>query len=239
MRVKFEFHMSVLPKAYRLGILSILKEMLRQGSGHYYQQLFDVNREKMKPFAYAPYIHNLEMKQVEIVGTQLDLTVSSASYEFMMHLMNGSQRNTSYSYHGYELELKHKRLLPNPPQFSSTVTFKTLSPLLIENVHKKPLLVEDDAFEQQLNYYAQLLVKQLYDRDLFEPLHILQATTKKVVLQERLHQSQPTPIFITANHGILQLQGHPEDLKALYDMGVGRRRSLGLGLLGIEEVTYA
>ncbi len=239
MRVRFEFHMSELPKAYRLCMLSVLKEMIRFGSKDYYDHIFEENQNRMKPFAYAPYIHGLEIQKDKIFGTQLDLTVSSASYEFMMHLINGSQCNTSYSYQGYELELKHKRTLPDPPQFSSTVTFKMLSPLLIENVYKKPLLAEDDDFEPQFNYFAQLLVQQFYNRDLFEPLHVMQAKTKKAVLQERLHQLQSTPIFITANLGILQLQGHPEDLKALYDMGVGRRRSLGLGLLGVEEVTYA
>lgn len=238
MRMQFEFSISSLPKGYRLGVLSIIKEMLRQGSEVYYKQMFEVNKRAMKPFAHASYIQNIKVKQDEIAGDKLVLTISSPFYEFIMHLMNGSQRNTLYTYHGYEFELKHKRLLPNPPELSTIVTFKTLSPLHLEDRNKKPLLVNDRSFEKELNYYAHLLVKKVYDRNLYDPIQILRSSMKKVVLQENLHQSQKTPIFITANHGLLQLKGHPEDLKVLYEGGVGKRRSLGLGLLDIEEVTY-
>lgn len=240
MRVRFQFAMSSLPKAYRLGLLSFLKDMLRQGSEPYYKKLFEQNKHKMKPFAYAPYIHEMAIDSDIIMGERLDLTVSSSSYEFMMHLMNGSRRSTLYNLQGHELQLQQKRLLPKPPKFSTVVTFKTLSPLLIEDKNEKPILeMEDEAFAREFNYYAELLVRELYGRDLYEPIHIVKSAMKKVVIQENLHQSQETPIYLTTNHGLLQLKGHPEDLKALYDNGVGRRRSLGLGLFGIEEVTYA
>lgn len=240
MRVQFQFIMSALPKAFRLGLLSILKEMIRQGSESFYEQLFEQNKHKLKPFAYAPYIHKMDIEEEKIVGEQLDLTVSSSSYEFMLHLMNGSHRHDMYSIQGYELELKRKRMLPKPPQFSTTVTFKTLSPLLIEDKTKTPLIAsKDKAFVQEFNYYAQLIVRELYDRNLHEPVRILNSSMKKIVIQENIHQTQNTPIYLTTNHGLLQLKGHPDDLQALYENGVGRRRSLGLGLLGIEEVTYA
>lgn len=238
MRIQFEFHISGLPRAYRLGILSIIKEMLRQGSEEYYEQIFEIHKRGMKPFGHASYIKNLKITSTEIIGKKLILTISSPFYEFIMHLVNGSQRNNTYTYQGYKFELKHKRMLPNPPEFSSNVSFKTLSPILIETHQKKPLLANDHSFEDEFNYYSQLLVNELYGRNLHKPIKILNSSMKKIVIQENLHQAQTTPVFITANHGFIQLKGHPEDLKALYDNGAGRRRSLGLGLLEVQEVTY-
>lgn len=238
MRIRFEFDMSYLPVAYRLGLLSIIKEMVRTSSESFYSHVFEGNKNLMKPFAHASYIRNIGINGGEITGTELALTVSSSSYEFMMHLMNGSERETVYNYRGFKLKLKNKRLLPNPPSFSSIITFKTLSPLLIEDERRKPLLAGDELFEQEFNYFAQLIVKEFYYRSLHEPLQVQQTSMKKVVIKESLHQEQTTPIFMTVNQGLIQVKGHPEDLQAIYHMGIGRRRSLGLGLLDIEEVTY-
>lgn len=238
MRIQFKFSIDQLPKAYRLGTLSIIKEMVRLGCEDFYEQFFEDNKQKMKPFSHASYIRNIKFTGDEIVGDQLLLTVSSSSYEFIMHLMNGSQRKTIYQYKGYQFELIQKHLLPKPPEFSSLITFKTASPILIEDAHKHPLTVQDESFETELNYYAQLLTKELLNRPLYESIEVMGASMKKVVLQENLHQSQNQPIYLTANHGIIQLKGHPKDLQFIYDNGIGRRRSLGLGLLMIEEVTY-
>src|SRR5690625_1053481 len=160
MRVQFIFHMKELNRAYRLGILSIIKQMIRQGSEDFYQKFFVSCRHKMKAFAYASYIRNMQINGETITGDALVLTISSTSYEFIMHLVNGSSRHDIYSYQGNHLELKSKRLLPNPPPFTSTVTFKTLSPLLIENHEQKPLLANDEGFEQEFNYYSSLILNE-------------------------------------------------------------------------------
>jgi|SRR5690625_547113 len=238
MRIQFEFNIEKLPLSYRLGTLSVLKEMIHTGSSKFYDYLFIKNKTKMKPFTHASYVQNLKLSEDEIFGEKLILTVSSSSYEFIMHLMNGSHRKTNYQYKNFKLTLTQKRLLPKPPKFSPIITFKTGSPVLIETKDKKPLLGNEKGFEKEFNYYAELLSNELYNRNLFESLKIINIATKKVVIKEHLHQDQGRPIYLTANHGLIQLQGHPEDLKLIYENGIGRRRSLGLGLLNIEEVTY-
>lgn len=238
MRIQFVFSINKLPISYRLGTLSIIKEMIRQGSSKFYNKIFEKNKDKMKPFSHATYINNLKFVENEIHGDKLVLTVSSSSYEFIMYLMNGSQRNTTYKYKDYNLELIQKRLLPKPPEFTSVVTFKTGSPILIEDVNNKPLLIKDNNFEEEFNYYAQLLTKELFNRNLYEPIKIIKASMKKVVIKENVHQSLNNPIYMTANHGLIQLKGSPQDLKIIYENGIGLRRSLGLGLLNVEEVTH-
>jgi len=230
--------MEKLPIAYRLGMLSIIKEMIYKGSKSYYQNLFVENEQSLKPFAHATFIQNISIKDEKIFGDRLFLTVSSPSYEFMMHLMNGSSRGDIYKYKNFLFELKGKRLLPGPPTFGNTVVFKTLSPLLIENKAKKPLQTKDPEFEEELNYYADLLAKELYDRQLFQPIKVINSHMKKVVIKESVHQEQSKNIFFTANEGLIQLEGNREDLKLIYECGLGLRRSLGFGLLDVEGVTY-
>jgi len=238
MRIQFEFNMKQLPRAYRLFTLSIIKEMVKQGSKEYYEICFQQNKLKMKPFSHASFIQNLQLKDNQIFGDKLILTVSSSSYEFIMHLINGSQRNNFYKYKDYELKLSNKRLLPKSPQLTEKVFFKTLSPMLIEDSYGNPLLHDDENFEKEFNYYAGLLAKTLYHRQLYRPIQINVNSAKKMVIQENLHQHQNDPIFITANHGVFLVSGDPRDLEMIYQNGIGRRRSLGFGLLDIEEVTY-
>lgn len=238
LRVQLEFEMSTLPIGYRLGMLSIIKEMVRAGSEDYYQNIFQINKRKIKPFSYSTYIQGLTINHNEVYGNKLHLTISSPSYEFIMYLVNGSQRLKTYQYKDYKLMLKHKRLLPKPPKFSEVVTFTTASPILIENNLGKPLLATDPAFEKEFNYYANIIANEIYQRELFKPLQIIQSVMKKTVLKENLHQDEEQHIYITANQGQLTLKGHSEDLKMLYECGVGRRRSLGLGLLNVKEVAY-
>lgn len=238
-RIQFEFTMTKLPIGYRLGMLSIIKEMVRSGSVNYYHHIFNENKHEIKPFVHSTYIKNVTLKENEIHGERLHLTISSPSHEFMMYLINGSKKLESYEYKGYKLVLKQKRLLPKPPEFTELVTFSTASPLLIENKYGKPLLANDPAFETEFNYYANLVATELYQRKLFKPIEIVKSSMKKVVLKEKLHHDDDNDIFITTNHGLLTLKGHPNDLKMIYESGIGRRRSLGLGLLNIKGVDYS
>lgn len=238
LRVQFEFSMEKLPIAYGLGILSIIKEMIYHGSKYYYERLFVEGKRELKPFTYATYIQNLQIKNDTIYGERLILTISSHSYEFMMYLMNGSKQGTTYKYKNINLELKSKRLLHHPPQFTNHIIFKTLSPIIIENKERQPILAKDPSFEREFNYYANLLAQTFYHRELNSPLKILHTKMEKSVIKENVHQKQDDYIYFTGNKGLIQLKGDIDDLKMLYENGIGLRRSLGFGLLDVEGVTY-
>ncbi|WP_164668050.1 CRISPR-associated endoribonuclease Cas6 [Virgibacillus doumboii] len=235
MRVKLVFDMKSIPIAYRLGTLSILKEMIKSGSQTYYDKLFAQNKQKMKSFTYSTYIVNLDIKKDKIYGKELHMSISSSSYEFIMHLMNGSKKGQSYFIKDSQLVLKSKSLLPKKSITNSVVLFKTLSPILIESKDQKPLLATDDHFGKELQYIANLILQEVSNREPKQPIKVLQTMMTKQVLKENLHQTQNEPLFLTANKGLIQLQGEPEDLQSLYENGLSMRRSLGLGLLEIEE----
>lgn len=227
--------MNVLPIAKGLTILSFIKEMIHQGSPKYYEWLFIKNKGKMKPFSYATFIQDLAISGDEISGTELHVTISSNSYEFIMHLTNGSQKGKTYSYGKYSVTLKSKMLLHRKNISSENVIFKTLSPILVEDKNGKPILATEKQFQDEFQYIAQLILKELYHREPKLPIQVLQTMMTKQVLKENLHQQQEKPLFLTVNKGLLHLHGHPDDLQALYDSGISFRRSLGLGLLELVE----
>lgn len=235
MRVQMVFEMRQIPVAYRLGTLSIIKEMIRNGSTEYYDKLFKRNKRKMKAFSYSVFIPELEIKDETIYGNELHLNISSPSYEFIMFLMNGSQKLETYLIKEAKLKLKEKRLLPEVLISKSNVIFKTLSPILIETKQGKPLLATESDFKKEFQYVANLVIKEIYGREPKQPIEVVQTMMTKQVLKEDLHQKQNNPLYLTTNKGLLQLQGDPEDLQCLYDAGVSMRRSLGLGLLEIVE----
>lgn len=236
MRVEFRFQITNLPIGYRLGVLSIIKEMIRNGSELYYEEVFEKRKSHLKPFGYSTYIKNLSFHKNSILGDELVLIVSSSSYEWFMHLINGSYKQKEYQYKEYLFVLKSKRILPNYEIKQNIVTFFTKSPILLESKNKKPVLSTDAHFEKELQYISTLIIEELYNRKPFQPIRVLNTAMKKQVLKESLHHHQEDPIYLTVNKGSIQLEGHHEDLQVIYDNAVSFRRSLGLGLLDIEEV---
>lgn len=238
MRVEFRFKINEIPIGYRLGILSIIKEMIYNGSNEYYQKIFEQKKLNLKPFAYSTYIKNLSIKDQYITGDELVVTVSSSSYEFMLNLLNGSKKRREYAYKNHDFLLISKRMLPVHNINSNSVIFHTKSPILIESKNKRPVLSNEPNFEKEFQYIGSLLIKEFYQRQPYKPIQVVNAVMKKQVIKEYLHQEIKSPIYLTTNKGLIHLKGHPDDLQALYDNGVGFRRSLGLGLLDVvEEVT--
>ncbi|MFS0612766.1 CRISPR-associated endoribonuclease Cas6 [Lederbergia ruris] len=229
------FDMRRIPIAYRLGTLSIIKEMIRNGSEDYYDRLFNKDKRKMKPFSYSAFISNLAVEDGMICGTELHLNISSPHYEFIMFLVNGAQKGRTYFIKEAELTLKKKRLLPETRISKTNVIFKTLSPILIETKHGKPVLATDDGFKKEFQYVANLIIAEVFGREPKQPIEVVQTMMTKQIMKENLHQKQNSALYLTANKGLLQLQGNPEDLQCLYDAGVSMRRSLGLGLLDVVE----
>jgi CRISPR-associated endoribonuclease Cas6 len=235
-RVQFRFQLTSFPLCYRLGTLSIIKEMIRNGSESYYHEVFERQSLNMKPFAYSTYFKNLQLCDDKIISDELVLTVSSSSYDFVMHLLNGSYKQKEFEYKDYPLRLIGKRLMPRRSIQSNIVTFKTLSPILIESKEKKPILSTDKNFDKEFQYISTKMIESLYHRKPYQPIRVKNTSMVKQVIKEDLHNRHGKPIYLTANKGLLELEGHCEDLQCIYDSGVGFRRSLGLGLLEIEEV---
>lgn len=235
MRIGFTYDLPTLcfPLAHRLGVLSIIKESVRQSSEDYYKEIFVRNKREIKPFVFSTYFHNLKIEEDEIHATKLQLTVSSHDHAFLLHLYNGSQMIKQFQYRKYTAKLIHTQLLPEKNIHDEEVTFHLASPMLIENKLGNPVGPESAEYEQELNYISNLAVQAYHGRSLYRPLKIRNHVLKKQVVKEDFHQDNHQPLYFTTYKGKISLEGHPEDLQSLYDCGIGWRTNLGFGLAHI------
>lgn len=235
MRVRMYFKISKFPLYQRLATLSIIKDMIRSGSESYYQKIFEHSRYQIKPYAYSIFFRNFQVQNDVILADELHLTVSSPHIEFIMHLINGSQKKKTYQYKDYTILFQRLELLKTIDITDSVVTFSTLSPILIEDRNKTPLEPSSPYYEQELQYTAQLIVQAIQQRPLHSQIRIIDSNLQKQVIKENFHQSLNHELYFTAFKGNITLEGHPEDLQCLYDSGIGKRTNIAFGLLGMNE----
>ncbi|MBN6186628.1 CRISPR-associated endoribonuclease Cas6 [Aneurinibacillus sp. BA2021] len=238
MRVEVNFKAKEVPIYYRMGMLSLIKEALSKANPAYYHEIFSDN-PLPKPFAYAVYLKNFNYKAESIELDGFTLFLTSSNYEFMMHFFNGISQMKTYRYLNFEWEIERIRMLPERSLCSSQAVFKTVSPLLIESKDGKPVFPHDASYEQEFNYYANLVVSACLGRSLRRPLMVRPLQMKKVVIKEsnRIIREGDHPsqiLYFTVFKGHLYIEGDQEDLLCLYQNGISKRRSFGFGMLDIE-----
>lgn len=127
------------------------------------------------------------------------------------------------------------QLLKEPVITSRKVVFRTCSPILIEDKNGRPLAPTDPLYEKELNYYANLQIHQFAGRDLYEPIHISPIHMKKMVIKERnRHLEKNSFLYFTTYRGLFMLEGSPQDLQLLYQLGIGKRTTY----FGLVEYEY-
>jgi CRISPR-associated endoribonuclease Cas6 len=238
MRIAFSFKTEVIPISYRMMIVSFIKECLRQSNENYYRRLYESERQTAKPFTFAPYLKNFRFIEDEIHLDELVLTFSSPDFEFMFHFYNGLQKVPRFQYKQYELIRGRVWMLPEKTIHSRSIIVKTQSPLLIEDEKQKSIAPDHPEFAKHFAYMADVILREYRGRGLQESLSVTPLTMRKKVIKESNHVFTETHglnryLYFTAYQGQLQLEGNPEDLHLLYQLGCGKRRSQGMGFIDI------
>ncbi|OUM88537.1 MAG: CRISPR-associated endoribonuclease Cas6 [Bacillus thermozeamaize] len=238
MRLFCSFQISELPIAYRMGLVSLIKESLRISDEDYYMRLYE-GRQQTKPFVFAPFLKNFRIENDQIHLDECHLTISSPDHEFLLHLYNGLQKMKRFDYKQYVFNRKAIRLLPEVTIREPSVVFRTQSPLLVEDENGKPIAPYSPEYELHLQYLADLILRAYRGYGLESPLRVKPLQMKKVVIKERNHEfedrfGQSQYLFFTAYQGRLLMTGHPEDLQLLYQLGLSKRRNQGFGLLQVD-----
>lgn len=232
MRCIFIFQIEHFPIRYRLLLLSYLKETIRSQSEEFYQSFFVEREKETKRFSFAPYFPNIQIDGDLIVSESLNLTVSSSDMEMMIYLINGIQQKREYSYKGSVMKYSGMKMIKEKPIVQSQVWFKTLTPILVESKERKPLLFDDDTFEEELNIISTKMMNSKYGRSLHQPLKILKHQMKKSVVKENFHQKSGD-LFFTGNTGKFLLEGDPRDLHIFYSEGIALRSNHGFGCIDV------
>lgn len=235
MRIAVTYKVEKLPIAYRLVVLSLIKEALKRGDEAYFNELYGKEPRKMKPFSYSVFLRNFSIEKEEIHLSEMTVTISSPDMTFMLHLFNGLQKLQSYQAGEHEWVRTTMKWLPEASIFNNTIFLKSLSPILIEDRNGNPMHPGDPNYEQELNYFASLRIQSLANREPYQELRIVPGNLKRRVIKEsnsKFRESQASPyLTFTAYQGMFQCSGHPEDLQLLYQGGLGKRVSQGFGML--------
>lgn len=235
MRFSVSYQVNKLEKAYRMRVYSLIKEAVRTVNKPYYNKLFLQFEKRIKPFSFSTYLHNFTLDDTTITLDRITITISSPDMEFAVHAFNGLRKLKEYSVNGEVWRQSNFQLLKEPVITSRKVVFRTCSPILIEDKNGRPLAPTDPLYEKELNYYANLQIHQFAGRDLYEPIHISPIHMKKMVIKERnRHLEKNSFLYFTTYRGLFMLEGSPQDLQLLYQLGIGKRTTY----FGLVEYEY-
>lgn len=178
------------------------------------------------------------------------LNLSTSDYEFFVNMYNSLLNNRLYPYpltDSCKITLKQTYLVRELEKFDSKMTFKTFAPILIEKKEgnkKVPVLPFDEGFEEIFNDIVDFEIrnirllrgqnKGLQKRLVFRPINI-QKTVVKHRISEFVEKTGKDIMFLTGFSGLFELSGAPEDLKELYQNGMGFKRAQGFGFIEVAR----
>ena len=268
MRLQINFKTKVLPVYYRNLFISLIKQAIKNVDTDYFNQLYHYgskNNKAPKPFCFAGrFLFDRERfkenKGLFYPHGDVHLYLSSPDPAFIARLYNGLLGIKTFPYQNFELE-RGKIIMLNERNISeNAVTFKTLSPILIEKVEngkERPILPidkktrqplpEDNSdfkcFLKELNYIGDktlagvksALAIETDEKGLKEELNFIPLKLRKEVIRHKVRErNKAEKIYtFTCFSGQFKLIGHPEDLKLLYQLGIGLRRAQGFGMVEV------
>lgn len=236
LRFKILLDMQKAPQSYRMYLLSFIKEMIRKGDEELYLKLYD-GTKKPKPFTFSFYMNafTLDEQAKEYVMKNATLHFSTSDPHIGVAFFNGLSQTQTFQHPEYPFTITNKQIGREITIQSHVATFNILNALLVEDKLKKPLLITNPNFEQELNIITNKQFQAMYGRELHEPLKIYGHRLKKQVIKETNRHADGRTLFYTAQKGDIMLQGHPEDLQLIYQDGLGLRRAQGFGLLEVVQ----
>lgn len=226
MRFSVNYQVEILPIHYRMIVYSLIKEAIRMSDQNYYEKWFIQREREIKPFSFSTYLVDFKITDNIISLKEISITIS-ADIEFAIHAINGLKQLKIYETGGVTWRQTNIRLLKEAVITSNRVLLQTLSPILVEDIHGKPLAPNDENYEKELNYFASLQVQQAAHRNLFKPIRFTPIHMTKQVIKESNRVFKEThkdnSLFFTTYKGLFKVEGHPEDLQILYQYGFGKR----------------
>lgn len=245
MRAKVEIYTDRIPLSYRMMFVSLIKKALEKSNKEYFKNLYkfgDKKNKKIKPFVFSTYLESYEMGETDIkINGKINLIISTPDTELFINLYNGLLNIKRYTFNEeYTLNMGKIILVKEKDITSETVEFKALSPIVIKDKQGRFLGIEDEGYEAELNYIVDLNLKTFRGRGLARKLEFTPLNYEKVVVKERItgfkEASKKDIFYINGYRGTFKLCGDKEDLKLLYSLGIGFRRSEGFGNIEVDRL---
>ncbi|MBM7623759.1 CRISPR-associated endoribonuclease Cas6 [Sporohalobacter salinus] len=242
MRLKCEYETDSIPVGYHMMFVSLIKEAFRQADKEFKNKLYnyDDTREnkQAKDFTFGVYMKDFE-KQEDIfeINDKVVLNLSTPDYELGIKFYNGLLKLEEFKYKDFFLNKLRINLTKEKEVDSERVKFTTLSPLCIKNKENYFLDIEDDSYEKELNYIADVVLENyrgygLQDKLEFEPVDMSKVVVKQKIKEFTENTGRPY-YYVNSYQGSFELKGVVEDLKDIYMLGIGFKRNQGFGMVEV------
>lgn len=262
MRIKFIFNASKLPIIYRNRFMALIKESLSKVDISYKEKLYPDENNKtskiVKPFCFCVLMPDTKQAKKEKIvidenfeiedtvfyfleNSYLSFIVSSSDYEFIVNLYNGLLEKKSFKFSD-DINIVFKRafMLNEKKIETENVTFKTLSPILIETKDEKPILPDPDnieSFNKEFNAIHDRILKDIRGYGLKKEIKLEVLKIKKQVVKHTLkafrEKTKKPYMSLTCFEGTFRLNGDSSDLQMLYQIGIGLRTGQGFGMVDV------
>lgn len=242
MRLCCQFEAETVPSPYQMMFVSLIKEILKNASEEYFNQLYyydhDKRNKQSKNFCFSVFLKNFEFKDDHFVLKDgLNLNISSPDKLFIVNFFNGLLKTKSFKYKNHFIELVKVYLLPEKNIFEEKVTFKTMSPIYLTDKRNRPLTPYDENFTKEYNYLADKILANYRGVGLLRSVEFTPIQMKKVVVKEEIKEFQRNTgkeyMFLESYEGTFSLEGDVYDLRDIYALGVSLRRSQGFGMIEV------
>lgn len=238
MRLTADFNLKAdsIPIDYRSGFISLFKKALEKSNPLLFEQYYG-GKKVIKPFTwsvYFPQLHGNQDGQI-VVGEYAKLNFSTCSMELATHLYNGlrsipldDEFKNGYPLFNNALTLRDINLKPPLAIKSDRVTFKTISPVLVncKGNSDRYLMPDDEGFIDGLEHSVRECAKEfLGQENIGFAFELINRPRRKVVRHYGGNMSAFT--------GVFRIDAPLEVLQLIYDVGLGVRRSQGFGMLEV------
>lgn len=238
LHVTFKNQNTVLPIAYRYFVQSMIYNALESNSG-FSQFLHDsgyINENRgYKFFTFSPLSGNYQIKNKKIIfSDNISLEIRSFEPE-IIRLLICALKDGSKTDIGRNTLTVEKCVLSNKIFYQPIVKIKTISPITAyvtrDYTNRIYFSPEDNDFNQLIVNNAKrkwLSAGKSEDDFILSFKHIDTMPIKKEVTTYKKS-------YITAWHGGFVLEGNPEVISFLYNVGLGSKNSQGFGMFEVIE----
>ncbi|MTI53560.1 CRISPR-associated endoribonuclease Cas6 [Geosporobacter ferrireducens] len=241
MRLKCEYKASEIPITYQMMFVSLIKEALKISDSDYFQKLYeygDAANKQSKNFTFAVYMKDYEIAdEIFSIKDRVVLNISSPDLEFMIKVYNGLLKLNQFKYKDYLLNKIRIDLVKEKEITSSEVVLRTLSPICIKTKDHRFMKPEDETYVDELNYIADIVLRNYRGQGLKEKLNFTPLQMKKTVVKEEIRDykanTEGKHLHIHAYAGTFKLKGNVDDLKDLYALGISFKRNQGFGMVEV------
>ncbi|HFD2030029.1 CRISPR-associated endoribonuclease Cas6 [Clostridium perfringens] len=223
--------------SYRMFILSMIKNIISDFDQSYFEEMFfyeGKKTKKTKPFTFSVFFKDYKINKdfVEVEG-EVKIVISTPDIKLNMVLFNGFMKMKEYG----DFEKTSVRIEKERKVEENEAIFKTLSPIFIKDANNKALEIEDENYNKELNYFANLSIKSFRGYGLKEEIVFTPLKMKKVVVKEEIsgfkEKTNKKYIYFNSYSGVFHLRGDKDDLNLLKELGLGCRRNSGLGSIDL------